>query len=365
MSQRVLIFRLGSLGDTIATLPSFHLVRQSFPGARVTVLTNIPVSTKAAPISLVLDGTGLVDDYMDYPVGLRGPRQLWSLRRRIAERRFDVLIYLAAPRNGVLGVLRDAAFFLACGINRQVGLPLLRRDLDRLPVADSGLYRHESERLVGCLRSLGEPDLSKLRWWDLHLSEAEQKEADDQLAAAPGPSRYLGLSVGTKADSKDWTEPNWKALVRRLNGPCAGYSLVALGSADEAERSSRVLAEWAGPTVNLCGQTTPRISAAILRRCDAFIGHDSGPMHLAACVGTPCVAIFSAQNRPGEWFPWGSGHRVIYHQTECFGCRLNVCVTHQKKCIMSISVDEVLQAICSVLESGTVGLLAASQASAL
>jgi ADP-heptose:LPS heptosyltransferase len=67
-------------------------------------------------------------------------------------------------------------------------------------------------------------------------------------------------------------------------------------------------------------------------------------MHLAASVGTSCVAIFSARNRPGIWFPFGSAHQLIYHQTECFGCNLEVCTIEKKKCISSISIDEVIAA---------------------
>jgi ADP-heptose:LPS heptosyltransferase len=68
-------------------------------------------------------------------------------------------------------------------------------------------------------------------------------------------------------------------------------------------------------------------------------------MHLAGAVGTPCVAIFSARSLPGQWFPRGARNTMIYHQTECFGCGLEVCVQHSKKCLLSITVDEVMQAV--------------------
>ena len=80
-----------------------------------------------------------------------------------------------------------------------------------------------------------------------------------------------------------------------------------------------------------------------------FVGHDSGPMHLAAAQGITCVAIFSGQNKPGVWFPHGSQHQVLYHRTECFGCQLDVCTDHGKKCIRSISVSEVLTAFEEVM----------------
>jgi ADP-heptose:LPS heptosyltransferase len=101
--------------------------------------------------------------------------------------------------------------------------------------------------------------------------------------------------------------------------------------------------------VNLCGKLTPRESAAAFRRARLFIGHDSGPMHLAAAVQTPCVAIFAARNKPRVWFPYGSQHRVVYHQTECWGCGLETCIVERKRCLTSITVDEVVSEIAAVL----------------
>jgi ADP-heptose:LPS heptosyltransferase len=101
--------------------------------------------------------------------------------------------------------------------------------------------------------------------------------------------------------------------------------------------------------VNLCGKLTPRQSAAALARVEIFLGHDSGPMHLAAAVGTPCVAVFAARNLPRQWFPVGSQHRVVYHRVECAGCGLETCIEQGKKCLVSIGVEEVFRVVSSKL----------------
>jgi len=106
-------------------------------------------------------------------------------------------------------------------------------------------------------------------------------------------------------------------------------------------RTELLLANWPGPRVNLCGRLSVRESAALLTRARVYVGHDSGPMHLAAAVGTPCVAVFSSRNLPGEWFPNGDRHRVVYHSIPCQGCRLDVCIERKKACIRSITVEEV------------------------
>jgi ADP-heptose:LPS heptosyltransferase len=72
-------------------------------------------------------------------------------------------------------------------------------------------------------------------------------------------------------------------------------------------------------------------------------------MHLAASVQTPCVAIFAARNLPRVWFPYGDRHRILYHHVNCQGCGLETCIVEKKKCITSITVDEVLEQVTAVL----------------
>jgi ADP-heptose:LPS heptosyltransferase len=81
-----------------------------------------------------------------------------------------------------------------------------------------------------------------------------------------------------------------------------------------------------------------------------FLGVDSGPMHLAAAVGTPVISVFSGQSKPGIWFPFQNEDSVIFHETSCCGCRLEVCGRENKRCILSITPDEVLRAVVSIQE---------------
>ncbi|MGI4829588.1 MAG: hypothetical protein ACRYFU_15540 [Janthinobacterium lividum] len=76
--RRVLIYRLGSLGDMLIALPAFHLIARAFPEADRRLLTNSPVHAKAPAAAAVLDGTGLVQGYLRYTVGTRSP---WELLR--------------------------------------------------------------------------------------------------------------------------------------------------------------------------------------------------------------------------------------------------------------------------------------------
>src|SRR5580698_236458 len=122
-TKRVLIYRLGSIGDTLVALPALHLVAKAFPAAERRMLTNFPVNVKAPPAAAILENTGIVHGFLRYAVGIRSPRELLSLWWQVFRWRPEVLVYLGSSR-GVESARRDAAFFRLCGIPRLIGVPL-------------------------------------------------------------------------------------------------------------------------------------------------------------------------------------------------------------------------------------------------
>lgn len=343
--KRVVVYRIGSLGDALVALPAFHLVRRAFPHAHITLLTNIPVNAKAAPMETVLRNTGLYNDTLKYPVSLRNFRELFRLRKALRDGQHDCLVYLASPKGGILTSLRDYIFFRSCAIRRVVGVPFSRSTLRSLPIAGTELYQSRTARSLEALQELGTAEVSAPEWWDLKLTSAEITEGEALLGAHGIKPPFLAASVGTKIQAKDWEERNWRELMQRVAPAFTELPLVMLGVEEERERSERLLKIWQGPKANLCGETSPRVSAAILRGAGVMLCHDSGPMHVAATMGVPCVAIFSARAKPGEWFPHGNQHSVLYHQTPCWDCGLETCIAQRKVCILSITVDEVFTAL--------------------
>jgi heptosyltransferase-3 len=350
-TKRVLIYRLGSLGDTLVALPALHLVARAFPEAERRMLTNFPVNVKAPPAAAILENTGLVHGFLRYAVGVRGPRELLSLWWQVFRWRPHVLVYLGSSR-GVESARRDAAFFRACGIRRLIGVPFTDDMQQNRWEAGDGALEPEGARLVRNIAELGDAYIDAPESWDLHLTEAEQVRADEALRPVMGLP-LVAVSVGTKVQSKDWGRENWRALLARVASAYPGHALALSGAPEESEASEFAADGWrqagGGPVVNLCGLLTPRQSAAAFARARVFIGHDSGPMHLAAAVQTPCVAIFAARNKPRVWFPYGRQHRIVYHQTECWGCGLETCVVERKRCLTSITVEEVLGEVRAVL----------------
>lgn len=347
--HRVLIYRLGSLGDTMVTLPALHVVERAFPHAERRLLTNLPVHAKAPAAWAVLEGSGLVQSTMSYPVGTRNPlalgRLVWEIRRFGPQ----VLVYLAQPRGKNL-VARDVRFFRTCGIRKFIGVPEGDLGEGRYDAA-SGLWEQEAARLLRCVQPLGEADANDLRNWDLRLTEKEL--ARGRAALAPlGGAAFVACGPGTKMQANDWGRENWRALLGRVSEELRDRALVLVGAKEDFAASEFAGAAWRGSVLNLCGELTPRETAAVLREAELFLGPDSGPKHLAAAQGVSCALVFSARDRRGVWFPPGQGHRVVRHEVDCRGCGLTTCIEQQKKCVASVTVEEMLAAAMDAWRQG-------------
>ncbi len=346
--RRVLIYRLGSLGDTVVALPCLHLIARRFPNAERVLLTGYPVTAKAPAAAAVLGVSELVHRYMSYTVGTRNVSELlqvaWKIRRFAPE----VVVYLM-PIRPYKSVLRDRIFLRLVGVERIVGLPEQRMQKRRLDAA-TGLYEAEAVRLAQTIRELGVAGVDKLDNWDLRLSQGERQAATaalGKLASRP----LIVCGPGTKMQAKDWGKQNWRELLGRLHARYPQHGLALIGASEDSEASEFAAERWGGAKVNLCGQLTPRETAAALAGAQAFLGPDSGPMHLAASVGVHCAIAFSAHGLPGVWFPVGEMHQIVYHRTECHGCGLEICIDREQQCMREITVDEMEQAAIRVLEN--------------
>jgi len=349
--KKVLIYRLGSLGDTAVALPCFHLIERAYPNSERILLTNFPVHAKAPASAAVLGDSGLVHGYMRYTVGTRSPSELLRLAGEIRRFRPDVLVYLM-PLRGTKAVTRDRWFFrLAGGVTRIVGLPAAA-ELVRIEDPATGMYPPEAVRLARTVRALGDAALDKLENWSLRLTAAEKNTARLTLSELAGRPLMI-CGPGTKMQAKDWGQENWRALLAELTVRHPGHGLALIGAKEDADVSDYAARDWAGWKVNLCGRLSPRETAAVFEYAQVFLGPDSGPMHLAACAGVPCVIAFSARGLPGVWYPAGTQHRVIYHKVNCFGCNLETCIVEGRKCLTSITVEEMASAVESALAVAT------------
>jgi ADP-heptose:LPS heptosyltransferase len=240
-------------------------------------------------------------------------------------------------------VRRDRLFFRLVGLRRMVGFAAEQEMKPRFDAA-TALFESEPDRLARLIAELGDAGTQNLANWDLRLSAPECQAARDALGPlADGPLIVCG--PGTKMPAKDWGAENWQALLGRVARKYPGHSLALVGAKEDFNIAESAARLWTGPKLNLCGRLVPRETAAVIALAKMFLGPDSGPMHLAAAAGVPCVIAFSAAGLPGIWFPRGLKHQIVYHQTSCAGCHLEMCKVHGHPCLTSISIDEMEAAV--------------------
>jgi len=348
--SKLVIYRMGSLGDTVVALPCFHLIARTFPRAERVLLTNFPAHVKAPAAAAVLGDSGLVQGYMRYTSGTRHLGEMLGLAWRIRRFKPDLLIYLADLRPWKV-VRRDRLFFRLAGVRRIVGIPGEEQIKARFD-ASTGFFETEASRISRQLSELGDVHAEERANWSLGLTTAERASADANLGLLKDQPLMV-CGPGTKMQAKDWGRDNWRSLLGVLHRKYPEMGLALIGAPEEFAICEHAGGEWTGAKVNLAGRLTPRESAAVLEHADVFLGPDSGPMHVAASLGVPCAIAYSARGIPGAWFPFGEQHEIVYHRTSCAGCRLDTCTVEGRRCLTSITVDEMAEAVARILDGRT------------
>ena len=346
MSLPLLIFRTGQLGDTLVSMPAIRAIRMRHPGSTVVLLTDRHPGRGFVSSWDVLAHTGWIDEVEFYTpeAGLVGKwRNSWRLFRRLRSRSFGHA-YLLTPGRTAWQRWRDRVFFRFVVGARACLDPGAPSGMTR--TADGSLARLEPEwrRLLRAIPAANAGD------FDLPVSAAAQLEADKALAGIGG--QLVGIAPGSKMPSKVWPAERYLEVGRRLLAAHDELGLVVLGGAENAVIGNELCAAWGSRSRNLAGSVSVMGAAAVLKRCAAYLGNDTGTMHLAAIAGVPCVALFSARDNPGKWEPYGKGHAVLRRDVDCAGCMLEVCSEHMNKCLRLIGVDEVFLAVEKVLEPG-------------
>lgn len=352
-AARVLVYRIGSIGDMAAALPALKSIRAWAGEAELILLCQCAPSSRFSIARALVEGSGLVDGFVEYghwegAFGtLKNLAEAVRLLVRLRARRLDSVVYLAPAPRPWKALVRDRAFFRLAGIRRWIGF----KDDFRDPgyAAGRGVARvaRESEALLARLAAAGIPTEGAAP--DLRLGAREDEEVTAWLAKQKDAPAAGWVSVGASSNRPllVWPEDRFLELGRWLWEKWRLWPVI-VGGAQDAEQVRRLVAGW-GRGFVAAGQLSVRASARIIERSALFVGNDSGPMHLAASVGRRCVAIFPARDPLGRWEPWGEGHVVLRKAVPCEGCGLSVCTMEGKRCLMEITVDEAKAACDEVL----------------
>lgn len=341
--QRILIFHIGSLGDTLAAVPSLWAIRENFPGARVTMLTDAHPARSLVQSDEVLAGSSLIDEYLFYHTGKL--LSVIHLLVTIRFKKFDKLVYLVRGSSDSSRIVRDKLFFKLAGIRECVGMKEFQGNTrgasSKLRVADDLLRRLQADGL-----SVPAPNKGNT---SVNIGKVECQNVERWQTCQPmdGGRLWIAVCPGSKMPVKIWPVERYRATLAHLITVKDVWPVVFGGPEDRLVGLK--LIEQLGRGYVAAGELSIRDSMSAMRRCALYLGNDTGAMHMAAASGVRCVVPFSSRDVAGKWDPYGEGHIVLRTQIDCQGCMLENCVERQMKCLLSISVDEVSAACGRIL----------------
>ena len=172
--------------------------------------------------------------------------------------------------------------------------------------------------------------------FSLEITAEERREAIELLAGLPRP--WLAVNAGARWETKRWPSEQFAQAVQQSLERHGGSAILLGGSSDHATVES-IASRVRVPMRNLCGSTSLRSLAATLAECDLLLTNDSGPMHLAAAIGTPTVSIFTCTS-PVRAAPFGAPGHVVQTGVDCRASYLKRC--DHMSCMADVSVDSVL-----------------------
>jgi len=342
MAQNILIFRRGSIGDAVVSLPALCAIREQYPESELRILTNTPIMGRAAQLESLFGRSDLISDYFVFPPG-GGISLMQQTRKSIKTWSPHKLIYLSEPSRR-MALAKEFLFFKSCGISSIEGMPFANA-LRQYQSKSSSLWESESERL---LRVVG---LSWPSTFGLDFEPSEENQAAKLIADAFDDIPHIALCVGGKLPDKDWGDSNWQMVLKSISEAYPALGLLLIGAEDESERSLSLAQNWQGPVLDLCGKTDPRVSALAMKKAEFYLGHDSGPMHLAALMKRRCIAIFSVRAKPGVWFPFGDNNHIFYPQEMRDQVSNKAGFRTAGSSILSIKSEDVIEACLSCMSA--------------
>lgn len=329
--RHILFVKPSSLGDIVHAMPALAALRQTFPQARITWL----VKRQWAELVERIDG---VDRVWAIDPGLAG----WlSQVPRLRKEQFDIAVDLQ-------GLFRSAAIGWSSGAPERIGFANGREGspwfYSRLvPVPTSEM--HAVDRYLLVADALGRPSERKAEF-RFRIMRAD-RDAVERLLEQHGVMRgapWIAMNVSARWPTKRWPVASFAAAADCIQRENLGR-VVLIGGPDERADAVEVQRLMQEQAVDLTGVTAIGLLPALLSQAAALITNDSGPMHIAAAVKTPVVALFGPTSavRTG---PYGSGHLVLTADVACRPCFSRTCGNaNQLECLTSINPEQVVSAV--------------------
>jgi len=356
---RILVYRIGNIGDILVTLPALAAIRARFPNAHITLLTS-PGRPAAPGAEHILPTGEWYDELLVYfTQDVRSWKGRAHFLRRLRRGRFDLFIELPNQQSKPREEVRNMLVARLAGCRHAVGFAVSQQALFLRQQTLWSQVR-EAERIY---RAVAEP-LSLRPYQDVSLpvSQVHQGEIRELLLrrGVAESEPFVVMHAGAKRQTNQWPTERYARVADEIIGRWQ-VRLILTGSQSEIPLIDDIVKRMREKPIVLCGEVDlPQMSALLKRSC-MYLGNDTGPMHVAAAVGTPTVSIFSARDFERRWYPIGTGHEVLRHDAPCSPCFKETC-DRDLICLKGIETDRVLSAVERQLNRIGLGVLAETKA---
>lgn len=300
--RRILLVRTDRIGELLLTTPAFGAVRESFPGAKITLV----VKSSSSP---VVEGNPCVDSIvkLDPCSDLDSPAKRFRFIRFLRGSGFDTAIIFNPSK------FFNVAVFLAgipvrVGYDRKLGFLLTNAIEDKKYLCE----KHEVEYNLDLAKAAGAGILSKKLCFP--LAETDECAAAKILAQAGiAGGAFVAVHPGTSNPEKLWPAERFARVCDKVIDEF-GIKIVLAGGGEERSIAGEVKAKMRNTAVDLTGKLALKEFGALLKRSALLISCDSGPVHVASAVGTPVIALFGEARSGGSskrWGPYGEGGIVV------------------------------------------------------
>jgi heptosyltransferase II len=345
--KKILIRGVNWVGDAVISIPAMRAVRRLFPQAHISLL--------ATPwVSPVYSEVDFVDELLEYDKN--GIHKGWAGLGRLAtdlkQRRFDMAILLQ-------NAFEAALLIWLAGIPQRIGYARDGRSLlltHPCKIDPAVRLVHQVYYYMGILSGLG---LIASRPWEQNklpistsvgIREADHHAAISMLRANGIHESDVVVAINPGAfygQAKRWLPDRYAAVADALANR-HGARIIILGASNDMETVRNVAANMSSHPVILAGQTTLGQLMGLLKESDLLITNDSGPMHLAAALDVPQLAIFGSTSEIATG-PLSNKATVIKHPVDCNPCFLRTCPT-DFCCMKGIAVSQILESAGRMLD---------------
>ncbi len=339
----ILVIKMSSLGDVIQALPVIPVLKKQFPTARIHWL----VEEAAEPVLRCHPGvdTILVSRRSSWPRQFKKPENwpvtISQIRALVGQLRrpYDIAIDLQ-------GLLKSGIWMGLARARRKVGLRWTKERISKIflheTLGDVNGQMHAVERYLELAAGLGGCHVKEPEFGLQAPKEAKARMIEFLASRGWDPQTPWAVLV----PSARWQSKRWSptAFARVGDGliESLGFQVALVGVQEEIPYLESIRANMKNPALNLGGSTDIPGLMAMLEMAKVVVSTDSGPMHMAAALGTPVVAIFGP-TAPWRTGPYGANNIVVRKEIFCSPCFKRRCVT--KACMEAIDPEEVLEKV--------------------